>query len=180
MRTTGRSRTGTLLVASPGMVDPNFARTVVLVVADGDDGTIGVVINRPTPLPLEVALPAWAPCAAPPSVTFQGGPVDPETVVALTPAAVDPDAWTRVAPGIGVVDLTADPVLVGVERLRVFLGYAGWAPGQLADEVAAGGWYEVAATSEDVFTEAPDTLWPGVLRRRGGIYSTFAPDPSRN
>ena len=88
-------------------------------------------------------------------------------------------------PGVGLVDLDAVPALVAsqVEAVRVFVGYAGWSPGQLEGELRTGSWYAVDARREDTFTLDPDALWAQVLRRQPGELSWVAllpEDPSIN
>lgn len=180
------SLAGSLLVATPGLGDPNFRRTVVLVLRHDDEGALGVVLNRPVPVPTAEALPAWGDVATPPATLFHGGPVGLDgalgvvTVAGATDSRVD-----RLVGAFGLVDLDADPAdgLPGVTGLRVFVGYAGWSAAQLDAEVAAGDWYVLDAHAGDVTTSEPGLLWRRVLRRQGGalaIVSTFPEDPSLN
>lgn len=122
---------GRLLVATPTLDDPNFFRTVVLVLHHDNDGAMGVVLNRPSTTDLTCALPAWAPMAAQPPVVFIGGPVGQATAIclALINLADDPEGWQPVTDRFGTLDLTKDPddIGTGVERIRVFAGHAGWA-----------------------------------------------------
>ena len=135
---------GKLLLATPPLVDPNFDRTVVLLLEHGEDGSLGLVLNRPTEEEAIIGL-AW---------------------VRDVPAA----GFADLEEGLGTLDLSEDPDLFDgrVEDLRLFRGYAGWAPGQLEDELAANAWIVVDADRSDPFTHAPDTLWRDVLRRQGG------------
>jgi putative transcriptional regulator len=170
---------GRLLVAAPALVDPNFDRTVVLVLEHGPEGALGLVLNRPTDAGLGDALPDWAPLAPDPSVVFAGGPVAPDAVIALARAHGDDEGFTPVLDDLGSVDLGKDPFELGIpiEAVRVFAGYSGWAPGQLDDEVVAGGWFVVDAAPDDVFSGAPDDLWRDVLRRQRGRAALFAHAP---
>lgn len=178
---------GRLLVATPDLADPNFARTVVLVVEHGDDGALGVVLNRPGGLDVDEPLPAWCDHAAPPASVFVGGPVAPGSVIALaravTPAAGD--GWVHLFGDLGAVDVGRDPddVTPRIETIRVFSGYAGWSPGQLDGELEVGGWFVVDLEPGDVFTPTPAALWADVLRRQRGrirIFAACPPDPSVN
>lgn len=177
---------GSLLIAAPGMLDPNFVRTVVLVFEHNDRGALGLILNRPTDAPVVEYLPGWLDTVVGPKVVFQGGPVQREVAVGLGHRrAQDPrDGWTPLAGGTGLVDLSSDPPdAVGILRLRVFSGYAGWSPGQLESEVAEGGWFVVPSDPEDGFTSDPLALWSHVLKRQGGalaVYATYPPDPSLN
>src|SRR3954449_8475468 len=90
---------GRLLLATPGLVDPNFSHAVVLVLAHSDDGALGVVLNRPGGLPVEEVLPRWAHLAAAPRQVFLGGPVQPDTALCL---GATPEGWRP-------VDVDEDP-----------------------------------------------------------------------
>ncbi len=178
---------GQLLVATPALGEPTFRRTVIFVLDHDEDGALGVVVNRPTPVPVAEILPAWQPYTAAPGVVFQGGPVALDSALALAsvPGAAEPLGWRRVVGAMGLVDLDAPPELLVPElaAMRIFAGYAGWSPGQLEDEVGEGAWYVVDAELADVFCDEPEGLWRGVLRRQPGqlaLVSTFPDDPSHN
>ncbi|REE98627.1 YqgE/AlgH family protein [Thermomonospora umbrina] len=184
---------GRLLVATPQLDDPNFRRSVVLVVEhDTVEGTLGVVLNRPTEVPVDRVLPPWAELATGPSVVFQGGPVALDSALALAriPGEDEPLGW-RALDGdtdvgrVGLVDLDAPPGLISAEviQLRVFAGYAGWGVGQLESEVDDGAWYVLPGEAGDVFAADPERLWQAVLRRQSGdlaFVATFPEDPSLN
>lgn len=179
--------TGRLLVATPALDDPNFERVVILVLDHDEDGALGVVLNRASTVPVGETLDGWSELAAAPQVVFGGGPVEPTAVVALgrAAAAVPFDGATRIVERIRLVDLDSDPVLAAadLERVRLFAGYAGWAPEQLEDEIAQGAWYAVDSEPDDVFTDDPDGLWHAVLRRQPGelkLLATFPSDPTMN
>lgn len=182
-----RWHTGRLLVASPTIDEPTFARTVVLVLDHDEDGALGVVLNRASAVEVTDALAPWASLAAAPPVVFGGGPVEPTAVVALGDTRPGPpsDGATLILDRVRLVDLDQDPALAAadLQQVRLFAGYAGWAPDQLEDELADGAWFPVPASAEDVFTRAPDGLWKAVLRRQPGplrLLSTYPVDPSRN
>lgn len=181
---------GRLLVAAPAMSDPNFARTVVFLLDHDEEGTLGVVLNRPSHVPVGAVLPSWDGRTTGTDVLFDGGPVAEDSALAIAlldgPAdGPEPDGFRRVAGPYGLLDLdldpdVADPALVAV---RIFAGYAGWAEGQLADEIARGDWYVVDGGSDDVFATSPDDLWHRVLRRQPGdlaFLATPSVDPSLN
>lgn len=185
MNEDARELRGRLLVASPVLVDENFFRTVVLVVEHNDEGAAGVVLNRPTDTELGGPLEAWRPLAADPALVFVGGPVSPDAAVCLARSAPDlrPPGWQPVVDGLGVLNLAEELDLAGIDRLRVFAGYAGWGPGQLEAELEEGSWYVLQADPEDALTSAPGGLWRFVLKRQGGklaLVSNFPPDPSMN
>ena len=163
---------GRLLVATPQLADPNFRRSVVLVVEhEVEDGTLGVVLNRPTEVPVDRVLPPWSELVTGPSVVFQGGPVALDSALALAhiPGTDEPLGWRALSGSpavarVGLVDLDAPPELLAPEvtRLRVFAGYAGWGAGQLRSEIEEGAWYVVPAQSGDVFM---DDAGPAVAGR---------------
>jgi putative transcriptional regulator len=179
------SLAGQLLVATFGLIDRSFRRAVVLVLAhDSAEGAAGVVLNRPTAVQPPDRLDAWRPLAATPVVMFSGGPVSPETLIAIGVAHDDqaPVGWQSVRGRLGVLDLRADVVLAQSELagMRLFAGYAGWEGGQLEQEIAAGAWFVVAPQPDDALTTAPDELWRTVLARQGGLFKTVPLDPSLN
>jgi putative transcriptional regulator len=177
---------GMLLVATPPLADPNFDRTVVLVLEHSPAGTIGVVLNRPGETAVEDALPGWERLAAEPGRVFVGGPVAADAAIALG-SARHPEAgagWEPVVGAVGTIDLHRDPldVLDDIAAVRIFAGYAGWGAGQLTAELDAGAWIVVPAVPDDVLGPAED-LWRHVLRRQGGKLAWLAnapPDLSMN
>lgn len=180
---------GRLLVASPQLGDPNFERTVVLLLDHGPEGALGVVLNRPTGLPVDEILEVWRDeaMAAPPGVVFRGGPVSPDAVIGLarTEAEVDETLWRLVLEGVGTVDLAVAPLEqpVAVAGVRMFAGYAGWSPDQLEAELGEGAWIIVDALVTDVFTTEAEVLWHDVLQRQGGklaLLAAYPPHPSVN
>ena len=179
-----RSAAGRLLVAAPGMADPNFARTVVLIIEHTPEGAAGLVLNRPTRADLLDHLPGWWSAAADPRVVFMGGPVGEGGGVGLArgPELTPLAGWPEVL-GVRAVDLTAEPNNDFDVEARIFAGYSGWAGGQLETELATGSWFVLSAEPEDVFTSSPGRLWEQVLRRAGGRHAWFAtypPDPRLN
>lgn len=174
---------GRLLVATPLLTDPNFERTVILILEDNEDGALGLVLNRPSPLEVGEPLPDWADLSASPPVVFVGGPVSRSSVIALARCSDEPemsdDTWTSVLGPIGVLDLTADAALLHtlVDDVRVFAGYAGWDSEQLRAEIAEGAWFVVDALPSDATTDEPEELWREVLRRQPDPLRLFANYP---
>jgi putative transcriptional regulator len=180
------SHRGRLLVATPELGDPNFDRTVVLLLEHTAEGAVGVVLNRPSETPLAEAgadWGGWDAFAAPPGVVFVGGPVARTAVIAVARAFSEKIEGFQPVLGdfVGIVDLTAEPE--GVEAVRLFAGYAGWGGSQLEAEISAGGWFVLDALPSDPLSDEPEDLWAAVLRRQGGRIALFAacpPDPSLN
>lgn len=169
-------------MATPLIADPNFERAVVLLLGHEDEGAAGVILNRPSELELEAALPDWASLAAQPRVVFGGGPVNPGAAVCLARADGAPDGWEPVIGPLGVFDLARE-ARDGLDRLRIFSGYAGWGQGQLEAEIATGAWLVLDADPDDALTTEPRSLWRFVLRRTGGnaaLLANYPDDPSHN
>ena len=187
----GQPRAGQLLVAAPALVDPNFNHTVVLLLDYDENGALGVVLNRPSPVPVGDILADWSELAGEPGVLFHGGPVSIDSalgVATLPPGeggTDEPVGWRRLFDDTGIVDLDAPTELVApaVSGLRVFAGYAGWGTDQLEAEIEEGSWYVVSSLPSDVFSPDPEGLWMRVLRRQPGELawiSTRPLDPTLN
>jgi putative transcriptional regulator len=174
--------TGSLLIATPTMGDPNFARSIVLLLDAGESGALGVVLNRPTELDVAAVLEPWAELVVGPSVLFQGGPVETDAALAVANVSEDdePIGWRRVFGSTGLVDLDAPVEIMAsaVSSLRIFAGYAGWGAGQLEAEIEEGAWYVVPAEPQDPFLDDPEQLWGRVLRRQGGQLAMLATMPA--
>lgn len=178
---------GRLLVATPVIGDGNFDRAVVFMIEHDAEGSVGVVLNRPTEQPVEVPGASWTAIVGSPEVIFVGGPVAPEAVVTLAHLKPGSKAtgWRQIWDRIATLDpeSTIEQAADEVNGMRVFAGYAGWSPGQLNAEIEAGAWFVVDADPHDVLTSQPDGLWEFVLRRQPGAVAWFASypqDPSHN
>lgn len=178
---------GRLLVATPLLGDPNFARSVVYLLEHDGGGTVGVVLNRPSHTPVGQVLPGWHDAVSGPAVVFGGGPVQPDGALCLGEMAAggEEPGLRPVVDGVGTVDLDGDVALITARtsRLRVFAGHAGWSGGQLDAEVAEGAWWVVPGSPAEVFSDVPATMWTRVLRRQPpplNIVSTYPPDPLLN
>lgn len=178
-----RRLTGQLLVASPTIGDPSFARTVVLVVDHDRDGALGIVLNRPTETTVGAVVPDIAAMFGPDDVVHDGGPVQPDSLLTVAEFRDPADAALLVLGRVGMVRGDDDPRCPDVERARAYAGYAGWAPDQLDDELGAADWLVVPAQPDDLFRPDSGDLWHRALERMGGAYARLgrAPeDPSLN
>ncbi|MGH2896362.1 MAG: YqgE/AlgH family protein [Solirubrobacteraceae bacterium] len=175
---------GQLLIAGPGLLDPNFWRTVVLIVEHSDEGALGLVLNRPSEATVGEAVSELEQLLDLDDPLYVGGPVQPSALIVLAEFDQPREAALIAFEDVGVLANVAheDPSL-SVRRGRAFVGHAGWGPGQLDDEVERGDWILEPAVRDDAFTGTPVALWSAVLTRKGGSYALVArmpPDPSVN
>jgi putative transcriptional regulator len=195
-----RPMRGSLLISSATLEDPNFARTLVLVLDSDEGGSLGVILNRPSERPVGDVLTSWRDLTTPPQVLFSGGPVEGNAAIAVAALAGTerPEAWqelTATEPGqgagmtlgltLGLIDLDqpADTYVGKLAALRVYAGYAGWGAGQLEAEIEEGAWHLAPAAQGDLFHPRPDTLWREVLRRQPGqvaMLTTLPEDATLN
>jgi putative transcriptional regulator len=182
-----RIEVGDLLVATPELTDPNFERSVVLLLDSDQDGALGVVLNRPTTVAVADIVPDWAPRVTEPHVLFAGGPVSTGSALAVGASRAlgdDPNAepvgFRRLYDDVGIVDLDTpvDLVAPALTHLRIFAGYAGWGAEQLRGEIGAGAWYVVPSRTADLFGGDPLRLWERVLRRQPGELAWVATRPA--
>jgi putative transcriptional regulator len=175
---------GKLLIASPALVDPNFARAVVLITEHNDEGAMGVVLNRPSETAVEDVASELSDLAVDEPV-FIGGPVQPQALVVLAEFN-DPEAaaWI-VAADVGFVSAETeyDDLARAIRRGRVYAGYSGWGAGQLDGELAEDAWIVEPPMPAELFPDDPLALWQDVLARKGGQFALIArmpDDPSLN
>jgi putative transcriptional regulator len=169
---------GQLLIAAPSLHD-YFRRTVVLVIEHTPDGAMGVVLNRTSETLVAEAVPQLAELTDDDELVRVGGPVSPQSVVALGEFADVAEAGTQVVGPLGTLD--PDSENASLRRIRVFAGYTGWGPGQLDEELEQDAWLVTPAQSEDAFDDGD--IWSEALKRKGGSYrllSTMPADPSMN
>jgi putative transcriptional regulator len=166
--------TGSLLVASPKLTDPSFTRTVVLVLRHDDNGTLGVVLNRPTNLvPATIFPEIAADVGGYEGRLFRGGPIAPTRLLflvrGLAAATVSgPEVLDKVFLNIDAESLSdMTRLAAGTDELRFYAGHAAWVPGQLEAEIGAGGWQILQATPELVFHSDPGNLWTELEGRAG-------------
>jgi putative transcriptional regulator len=181
------STAGRLIVAEPMLGDPNFERTVVLMIDHTPEGALGLVLNRPTDLSVAGALPAWDHLATQPAVLHVGGPVEERSgwCLARLRAPREQTGFMPLLGDLGLLDLELDPTEVATDAyaLRLYAGYSGWGAGQLDAELAEDAWFVVDADPEDPFLPEGRSLWQRILARQGGHLSRislFPPHPSLN
>ncbi len=164
---------GTFLVAKRSMPDPRFRRTVILLLEHGDDGTLGLIINRPMDIPLSQALPDLDGIAKQKHFLFFGGPVAADRLIFLVRSDAQPQ---ETAPVMADVYYSASKEALerairqrkGSQELRMFLGHSGWAGGQLEAELARGDWLVVQADPQTVFEQNPERIWPKLIEQDPG------------
>ena len=177
------SARGQLLVAGPTLLDPNFWRTVVLVVEHSDEGALGLVLNRPSETVVSDAVPELEDLIDGDELLYIGGPVQPAAVVVLARFEDPSDSALIAFDDVGVLASGESTASADIVQGRAFVGHAGWGSGQLDSEIERGDWILEPARREDAFTESPQDLWASVLTRKGGSYALVArmpPDPSSN
>ncbi len=177
---------GTLLIANVAMQDPNFKRTVVLLCEHNEQGTFGLVLNRPLDLHLSDVLEGFEEWEHP---LWLGGPVQTNTLHLLHTLGTRIEGSVEVADGIfwgGDYEEVRELIRLRIANetnLKFFLGYSGWGAGQLEDEMQLNSWYLAKATAQIVFSEPYDKMWRRVLRAKGGDYAylaNFPEDPRLN
>src|ERR1700716_3272122 len=136
------SARGKLLIAGPSLLDPNFWRTVVLVIEHSDEGALGLVLNRPSETTVGDAVPQLEELVDPNERLFIGGPVQPSSVIVLADFEDPTDAALLAFNDVGVLGTGAslEEIAAGVRQSRAFVGHAGWGPGQLDAELEGGDW----------------------------------------
>jgi putative transcriptional regulator len=173
--TVSTSLTNQLLIAMPGLQDPNFSRTVTYICEHTDQGAMGIVINRPMDIRLgEVLAQLEIPSGdrgVMDTVVYLGGPVQPDRGFVLHTGRASFDSTLSITPEISVT--TSKDVLEaiaegrGPEQTLIALGYAGWAGGQLEDEMSANAWLSGPADTSIIFRLPAETRWQAAAQLLG-------------
>lgn len=173
---------GVFLVAKRHLNDPNFRESVVLITQHAGGSPVGVIVNRPTKVPLSRLFPDNERLSESPEVVHFGGPVSPQLLVFVFRADSSPRDALRV---LGDVYMSFNPELLAelfrrpepTAELRVYAGYSGWAPGQLQHEVARGDWLMVRADADTIFRMDAAIMWKE-MTRRAAARQTRGADPA--
>ncbi len=181
-----------LLIAMPQVLDPFFHRSVVLLIHNDEEGSFGLITNRATGIKVTEILSgmeiSWG---GGDDVAFFGGPVQPQVGTLMFDAAAVADraesadeTSSLVAPGVRLTQNVADLGQLAEsppERMRLYLGYAGWGEGQLVDEILRNDWLAAPVDNELIFTDEPETVWARALDSVGvdpdALPSWTAPGP---
>lgn len=173
---------GKFLIAGPEMRDPNFSETVVLLLEYDETGALGLIINWPTEMAADYVLPDIEGLASNPHRVFIGGPVQRGQITLLVQAEEAPGDARHVFANIyfsGSGDLLRQ--LAAEEgsdkQFRLYLGFAGWAAGQLDAELARGGWRILPGEAPLVFDPSPETVWSELVER-SAVHWTALTNPS--
>ena len=176
---------GKLLLASPTLLDPNFARSVVLVAEHTEEGAMGLVLNRPAETTVAEAAPDLEQLVQDEEPLYVGGPVQPTAVIVLATFADPSAAGLLIRDDVGFLSAQLDvgESVAATERMRVFAGHAGWGPGQLDEELEREDWIVEEPLPGELFALEAEELWTRVLTRKGGTFALVARmplDPSLN
>lgn len=171
-----RPATGRLLIASHNLIDPNFGRTVIVLLAYDRSGAAGLIINRPTDVRLATVLPHFKELHDRPDVVFLGGPVGRNLMSVLIRSSRPLKSGQRLFDGV-YVSGDAETLRRAVTRsgkhggVRAFVGYAGWGPGQIENEIARGDWYVAEADARPIFDTNPAEIWDKLIQRVSGEWA---------
>lgn len=179
---------GMFLVATPALQDPNFRQTVILLCEYGPDGALGVVVNRPTEISITEVLPQVPILESQPHVVYSGGPVQRNHLLILYRVPEEPSDMHHVFDGVylGGNMETLEKILKSPSAhgtFKAFMGYSGWAPGQLENEMKTGSWFTLPADPNSMFEQDHTRLWADILRAQGEQYRIYADmplDPNMN
>lgn len=163
-----RPATGRFLVAKRSLDDPRFRESVVYLVEHGDGGTLGLIINRPRKVSLAEVVPELDRKLASAHTVHYGGPVGMQMILMLVRADSSSDGLVHVADDVYISSarVAFDEALetqLPASKLRFYVGHSGWAPGQLEAELLHGSWFVVDRSTDDIFLEDPDSLWPRLI-----------------
>lgn len=167
------SRKGEILVSNSSLVDPNFVHTAILLLEDTDEGAVGLVLNRQGGSVKRSRLYSALGLGVDPEdgeaevPVFWGGPVQRDKMFILHSTDVTTEESQRITADVAMTDVSRMLKMIalgeGPEKYRLFMGYAGWGPGQLDLEMTVSSWIVVPGRTELVFPESPDSLWQRIM-----------------
>jgi putative transcriptional regulator len=182
-RRTDNLAVGKLLVTPRDSPDPAFAQSVILLVHYDRDSAVGLMINRRTTIPLSRALRSLKGAGQRSDLAYIGGPVETDGAMALVRSSAKPESGAQVLERIFLIPTR--PALEGTlagsksaDDLRVYIGYCGWGPGQLDNEMHLGAWYLLEGNAALVFDPNPDTIWSRLIARSESRVALALPPPS--
>jgi len=172
-----------LLLSMPQMADPNFSRTVVLLCDYTEEGAFGLVVNRPMEEPAWTLVKTEPPVRVDPELRLWiGGPVEPQRTWVLMSEPQGPDEEQReICPGV-LLSVSHDLTIQLLQsppspKTRVVVGYSGWGPGQLDQELAASAWLTLDVDANLIFNVRPEDMWETAIRRLGANPASFQSSP---
>ncbi len=173
---------GDFLISEPFLPDDNFSRSVVLLCEHNDEGTFGFVLNRPANLKLSNLISElFSPMDFD---IFVGGPVQQNTLHFIHRMPNSLENSIEIKNGVywggnfEQLKIMLENGSVSPSDIRFFVGYSGWASGQLADELAVNSWIVSKSTDiEEVFNTSPEAFWKKALEKMGGKYKMFSKYP---
>lgn len=173
-----KSYTGKIIISRHNLPDPNFRETVVFMIEHNDQGAFGLIVNRKLEFPVQEALPHLDGIRARTSMLFLGGPVQKEVVLALHDGT-EIEGGEEIIPGVFFEPSFERLFPFFLERnvaarIKTFIGYSGWGPGQLEAEMNQDTWIVLPGDQDLVFTEKSEQGWREALRAKGGLYRVFA------
>ncbi len=168
----GKPARGSFLLAKENMADPRFQKSVILIIEHGPTGSVGLIVNKPLPITLNHAFSGLPGDIIDDRPLFFGGPVNPSVAWALVQGSSRPDEAIEILPGVFVANAVSffddRDYEAKSDNIRILIGYAGWAPGQLELELKRGDWKVHPARAVDVFDKDPESLWD-YLSGKGGV-----------
>ena len=182
---TQKPEKGKFLISAPHLTDI-FRRSVIYLVEHNESGSVGFVLNKPMKYNIDEVIEDFPEF---PSKVFLGGPVQTELVNFLHKTPDKIEGGYEIQNGIywggnfENLKIMAEANSINPKDFRFFVGYAGWSPNQLEDELKENSWYVADANKDFIFSSEPEKLWQNILKSMGGEYitiSTFPEDPSVN
>ena len=174
---------GYFLIANPVLPDPNFSRTVVLLCNHDEQGSFGLVINRPAPISAKEVFEEMGVSDSPSGKIFVGGPVSPAQVFYLCRSKIPLPELDAICDGVymGMSWELLDNLMMRIEdpkkNIRFYMGYSGWGTGQLAGEVERLSWLPCEAQSEFIFQENEESIWAHTVKSMGKNYEYLIKAP---